>query len=273
MPSTTRARGKAGAAAVSDGGNFLSVEPQVGASADSQLSTEQDNMSDPKDLMDPEIVRLRASIAVSRKLLDDQKSEINEQVKVVNEAKERNGPKAILIQYTKILEVLLKDGDKILQSFNESNNSLLPLLEMLLLRLEGSNPDGHKSVESVRNLLVTNTVPYKGMFRKLRVQHEGLLSILLEDDQNVASAPAAAPAVVHSRKEYNFLKPVMLDLDCTKRELVKFIKDAKTWLSKTLTEDETQEPGMVLAVIRSVLDSGWTETLDRVPGIEKMSYE
>ena len=172
MPST-RARGKAGAAAVSDDGNFLTVEPQVEISADSQLTTEQDNMSDPKDLMDPEIVRLRASIAVSRKLLDDQKSEINEQVKVVNEAKERNGPKAILIQYTKVLEVLLKDGDKILQSFNESNNALLPLLEMLLLRLEGTNPDEHKSVESVRNLLVTNTVPYKGMFRKLRVQHEG----------------------------------------------------------------------------------------------------
>ena len=30
---------------------------------------------------------------------------------------------------------------------------------------------------------------------------------------------------------------------------------------------------MVLAVIRSVLDSGWTEILDRTPGIEKMSYE
>ena len=73
MPSTTRAREKAGAAAVSDGGNFLSVEPQVEVSADSQLTTEQDNMSDPKDLMDPEIVRLRASVAVSRKLLDDQK--------------------------------------------------------------------------------------------------------------------------------------------------------------------------------------------------------
>ena len=255
MPST-RARGKAGAAAVSDG-NFLTVEPQVEISADSQLTTEQENMSAPKDLMDPEIVRLRASVAVSRKLLDDLKSEIDEQVQVVNGAKGRNGPKAILVQYTKILEVLFKDEDKILQTFTESSNALLPLLEMLLLRLEGPNPDEHKRVEAVRNLLVANTVPYKGMFRKLRVQHEGLLAILLEGEQSV-SAPVAAPAIVHSRKEYNFLKPVMLDLDCSKRELVKFIKDAKTWLNKTLTEDEKQEPGMVLAVIRSVLDSGWT---------------
>ena len=77
MPSTTRARGKAGAAAVSDDGNFLNVEPQVEVSADSQLTTEQGNMSASKDLMDSEIVRLRASIAASRKLLDDLKSEID----------------------------------------------------------------------------------------------------------------------------------------------------------------------------------------------------
>ena len=30
---------------------------------------------------------------------------------------------------------------------------------------------------------------------------------------------------------------------------------------------------MVLAVIRSVLDSGWTDILDRTPGIKEMSYE
>ena len=30
---------------------------------------------------------------------------------------------------------------------------------------------------------------------------------------------------------------------------------------------------MVLAVIRSVLDSGWTDILDRTPGIQRMSYE
>ena len=65
----------------------------------------------------------------------------------------------------------------------------------------------------------------------------------------------------------------MINQDCTKRELTKFINDGRTWLNKTLTEDEKKEPGMVLAVIRSVLDSGWTEILDRTPNIETMSYE
>ena len=30
---------------------------------------------------------------------------------------------------------------------------------------------------------------------------------------------------------------------------------------------------MLYAALRSVLDSGWTQTLDRTPNIEKMSYE
>ena len=152
MPST-RSRGKAGAAAVSDG-NFLTVEPEGEGSADSQLTTEQENMSAPKDLMDSEIVRLRASVTASRKLLDDLNSEIDEQVQVVNDAKGRNGPRALLVQYTKVLEGLFNDGDKLLNTFTESNNALLLRLEMLLLRLEGPNPEEYKRVEAVRNLLV-----------------------------------------------------------------------------------------------------------------------
>ena len=130
---------------------------------------------------------------------------------------------------------------------------------MLLLRLEGNNQDEHKKVEAVRNNLVGQALPYKGMFRKLRVQHEGLLAILLEGEQSVTGSSVAASAIIPlSRKEYSFLKPVMINEDCSKRELTKFINDARTWLKKTLTEDEKQEPGMVLAVIRSVLDSGWS---------------
>ena len=101
-----------------------------------------------------------------------------------------------------------------------------------------------------------------------------MLSILLEDEQGVVASVVTAPApVTYSRKEYNFLKPVMISEDCTKKELTKFINDARTWLNKTLTEPEKKEPGMVLAVIRSVLDSGWTDILDRTPGIQTMNYE
>ena len=174
----TRSRGGAGrtpaGAAVGSDGNFLTVQPE-GESADIELTTQQAKMENvvPKDLMDSEILRLRASVTASRKLLDDINSEIVEQVETVTEAKGRNGPKAVLVQYTKVLEGLFDKGDKLLNTFTESNGALLERLEMLLLllRLEGVNPDEHKKVEAVRNNLVGQALPYKGMFRKFCVKH------------------------------------------------------------------------------------------------------
>ena len=143
MPST-RSRGwAAGVAAVSDG-KFLTVQPLGKESADPQLTTEQGNMNvAPKDLMDSEIVRLRASVTASRKLLDDLNSEVVEQVEIVNEAKGRNGPKAVLVQYTKVLESLFDDGDKLLNTFTESDGALL------LRFTVKKNPDGYPAISGV----------------------------------------------------------------------------------------------------------------------------
>ena len=114
----------------------------------------------PKDLLDSEVVRLRASLTASRKSLDDLKTEVLDQAEIVNGVRARNGPKALLNQYIKVLQSLLQDGDKLLNIFNEGNTSLLQRLEMLLLRLETSNPDEHKKVEAVRNNLVGQALPY-----------------------------------------------------------------------------------------------------------------
>ena len=161
----------------SQDGNFH--EPVDKISADHQLTIEQVNMNvPPKDLLDSEIVRLRASLTASRKSLDDLMSEIADQVDIIKQARGRNGPRAVWIQYTKILQTLLENGDKKLNSFTECTDLLLQRLEMLLLRLETSNPEEHKKVEMVRNNLVGNARLYKGMFRKLRVQYEDLLSVL-----------------------------------------------------------------------------------------------
>ena len=141
------------------------------------------------------------------------------------------------------------------------------------LRLETSDPDQHTRVESVRNRLVGEALPYLGRFRKLRVEYEDLLSCLL-DTQSTAGTSTSAPAVLpHSRKEYSFLKPNMVHEDCKKKKFTKFITDGRTWLNKTITEEEKKEVWMVYTALRSVLDSGWTQTLDRTPNIEKMSYE
>ena len=222
-----------------------------------QLTVGQDAMSVlPTDLLDSEIVRLRASLTALRKSLDDVMSEIEDQVEVVKQARGRNVPREFLIQYTKVLQSLLTDGDKKLNSFTEGTDLLLQRLEMLILRLETTNPEEHKKVVIVRNNLVGNARPYKGIFRKMRVQHEELLSVLTEEENStVASSVAVPPVLAPNRKEFSFLKPAIISGDCTKRELKKFIDDTRTWLNKTLTQTEREEPGMIMAVIKSVIDS------------------
>ena len=143
---------------------------------------------------------------------------------------------------------------------------------MLILKLENSNPQEHARVVGVRNKLVGEAKPYKRIFIKLRVQYEDLLSVLTEEGNAAVSAPAP-PAVTHGRKEFSFLKPAIINGDCTKRELKKFLDDTETWLNKTLNQAERDEPGMVLAVIKSVLDSDWADILDRTPDIKTKTYE
>ena len=97
-----------------------------------------------------------------------------------------------------------------------------------------------------------------------------MLSVLAEEGNTAASAPAP-PTVTHSRKEFSFLKPAIINGDCTKRELKKFQDDTETWLNKTLTQAERDEPGIVLAVIKAVLYSDWAGILDRAPDIKTMT--
>ena len=135
MPSTTRSRGGAGVAAASEAtsdvhhGNFQLFEPADEISAEDQLASEQAGMSCPlKDLLDGEIVRLRASLTASRKSLDDLKTEVLDQAETVQGVRARNGPKALLNQYIKVLQGLLQDGDKLLNTFDEGNTSFLQRL-------------------------------------------------------------------------------------------------------------------------------------------------
>ena len=65
----------------------------------------------------------------------------------------------------------------------------------------------------------------------------------------------------------------MLNIDCSKRELQKFITDARTWIEKTISESERTEAGIIFAAIRTVLDADWTDFLDRHPEIKSLQYD
>ena len=75
------------------------------------------------------------------------------------------------------------------------------------------------------------------------------------------------------RKEYDFLKPSIVHIDCSKKELLKFFGDGRNWTSKTISESESRDKGIVYGLIRTVIDAGWTEYLDKHPNIESLSYE
>ena len=47
-----------------------------------------------------------------------------------------------------------------------------------MLKFEFSDADQHARAESLRNKLVGEALPYQGKFRKMRVEHQNLLSCL-----------------------------------------------------------------------------------------------
>ena len=44
-------------------------------------------------------------------------------------------------------------------------------------------------------------------------------------------------------------------------------------MNKTISEEEMKEIGIVYAALRNVMDSGWTETLDRNPKTQERTFE
>ena len=63
---------------------------------------------DPKDLQDGDVLRLRAAVTASRKLVDDVSLEINDQVNIIKVAKgNESTPKEVTAQYTQLLAVYL----------------------------------------------------------------------------------------------------------------------------------------------------------------------
>ena len=117
-----------------------------------------------------------------------------------------------------------------------------------MLKFEFSDADQHAKADSRRNCMVCKSHPYQGKFRKMRVEYQNLLSCLLTTQVSVSAAPAV---VTHTRKEYSFLKPCMVHGNYTKKELIKFIGEAKIWLDRTITEEEKKDKCMIYASLRS----------------------
>ena len=126
-------------------------------------------------LNDKQIVLLRAAVIRARKDLDEVTAEISEQASVISTAQGKNTPAETLLSYKKALKCLIDQGESKLTNFTEKNGSLVERLEMLVLTApEGS--ELHTKATSLRDRLVGEAVSYRGKFRKLKVEHESLLT-------------------------------------------------------------------------------------------------
>ena len=81
-----------------------------------------------------------------------------------------------------------------------------------MLKSEFDDTEQHGKVESLRNRLVGESHPYKGLFRKKRVEYQHLLSCLFTSQSSAVASTVVAHSV--SRKEYGYLKPGMIHGDC-----------------------------------------------------------
>ena len=188
---------------------------------------------------------------------------------VVGAAQGKSTPVATILSYKRELKSLLDEGDLLTKTLITKNGDLTERLDMLVhVAPEGS--DLLTKATSMRDTLVGDEPAYRGKFRKLRVQHESLLDGVGEPGSVTTSTALSLP---RSRKEYEYLKPVSLNIDCNKRELQKFITDARIWIEKILSEAERSESGMVFAALRSVLDADWSDFLDRHPEIKTLNYD
>ena len=186
----------------------------------------------------------------------------------INTAVGRATPEDALMRYKKALKNLIEDGDIKLTLFNDKNGKLVEKLEILVLTAS-ENTELFNKATSLRDKLVGESVLYRGRFRKLMIEHEALLTgVWKTGTASTSVVPALLPRV---RKEYDFLKPNMVHSDCTKRALLKFVTDGRTWTSKTISEIERKEEGIVYTALRTVIDAGWTEFLDRHPNIQNLS--
>ena len=176
--------------------------------------------------------------------MDSLVNDIKEQVSVIGTEQGKDTPAATVLSYKRDLKSLLDDGDLLTKRLIDKNGSLTERLEMLTYTApEGS--DLLSKTTSLRDRLVGEEAPYRGKFRKLRVEHESLLTGVGESGS--ATSTSAALPLPRSRKDYEYLKPNMLNIDCSKRELQKFITDARTWIEKTISESERSEAGIIFA--------------------------
>ena len=86
-----------------------------------------------------------------------------------------------------------------------------------------------------------------------------------------AQVPTSLPPIVQSvarKVDYSYLKPSILCVDCSKKELNKFGDECSIWMEKSF-KNADGDRRLIWVSFRSVLETDWVEILSRYPKISK----
>ena len=108
-------------------------------------------------------------------------------------------PKSMIYSYSTQLNSLIDKGEKLLDNFETTNNTLVKKLDFLSFLYE-VDVAKRGPVDELKYATAATFSPYKGKFRKIRVDSKHLLSCLFSSEPTSAPVP---PALV-SRKDYNY---------------------------------------------------------------------
>ena len=118
----------------------------------------------------------------------------------------------MLHDFSTRLDALLTKGDTLLDTLENTQDSLIKKLDLLSMTLE-DQPILKEPVDTLKSKVRTVFSPYKGTFRDKRTVNRHLLSCLFSSE--AAPRPDLVPPptttmLSHQRKDYSYLKPGIL---------------------------------------------------------------
>ena len=215
-----------------------------------------------QSLRDPTIVMLRAQFKAHHKSIDQKAQEVDTQIIYVQKAKDDAMPTEMIRKYSSKLDALITEGEEKLKQFTLVQEELTTQLEYLVM-LHEDEPIARQPVEAMQEKVRSQFSPFKTRFATKREDNRHLLSCLFSSESTVQQVLPQSTTMINQRKDYSYLRPRVLNFDCSRKELAKFVQDSKVWIDKALSQDDRSDPRLVWASIRSILDEEWADLLSR----------
>ena len=178
-----------------------------------------------QSLRDPTIVMLRAQFKAHHKSIDQKAQEVDTQIIYVQKAKDDAMPTEMIRKYSGKLDALITEGEEKLKQFTLVQEQLTTQLEYLVM-LHEDEPIARQPVEAMQEKVRSQFSPFKTRFATKREDNRHLLSCLFSSESTVQQVLPQSTTMINQRKDYSYLRPRVLNFDCSRKELAKFVQDS-----------------------------------------------